>query len=84
MGFKTYFVGLDKTAREDLARRCDTSVGQLQQVAYGFRRCGEKLAIAIERETAGQISCEQLRPDVDWAYLRGTQSHMQERATNGP
>jgi len=26
----------------------------------------------IERATDGQVSCEDLRPDVDWAYLRGT------------
>jgi DNA-binding transcriptional regulator YdaS (Cro superfamily) len=25
---------------------------------------------AIERMTGGQVKCEQLRPDVDWAYLR--------------
>lgn len=27
---------------------------------------------AIERATAGAVTCEELRPDVDWAYLRGT------------
>lgn len=27
---------------------------------------------AIERETNHAIRCEQLRPDVDWAVLRGT------------
>ena len=27
---------------------------------------------AIERETNHVIRCEQLRPDVDWAVLRGT------------
>jgi len=26
----------------------------------------------IERETGGRIRCEDLRPDVDWGYLRGT------------
>ncbi len=25
---------------------------------------------AIERATAGQVKCEDLRPDVDWAVLR--------------
>jgi DNA-binding transcriptional regulator YdaS (Cro superfamily) len=24
----------------------------------------------IERETGGAVRCEELRPDVDWAYLR--------------
>lgn len=27
---------------------------------------------AIERATNGAVRCEELRPDVDWAYLRGT------------
>jgi len=26
----------------------------------------------IERSTGGIVTCEALRPDVDWAYLRGT------------
>lgn len=26
----------------------------------------------IERATNGAVRCEDLRPDVDWAYLRGT------------
>lgn len=26
----------------------------------------------IERLTAGEVRCEDLRPDVDWGYLRGT------------
>jgi DNA-binding transcriptional regulator YdaS (Cro superfamily) len=26
----------------------------------------------IEKLTAGKVTCEELRPDVDWAYLRGT------------
>lgn len=27
---------------------------------------------AIERATNGAVRCEDLRPDVDWAYLRNT------------
>lgn len=26
----------------------------------------------IEKATNGAVRCEDLRPDVDWAYLRGT------------
>ena len=26
----------------------------------------------IERATGGQVTCEELRPDFDWAFLRGT------------
>ena len=27
---------------------------------------------AIEKATGGKVRCEDLRPDVDWQYLRGT------------
>ena len=27
---------------------------------------------SIERATKGAVRCEDLRPDIDWAYLRGT------------
>jgi DNA-binding transcriptional regulator YdaS (Cro superfamily) len=32
-----------------------------------FERCLE-----IEKATGRQVQCEELRPDLDWAYLRGT------------
>lgn len=60
-------------AVDDFARRCDTSAGQLRHVARGSRRAGESLAINIERESHGVVRCEDLRPDVDWGYIRGTQ-----------
>lgn len=31
----------------------------------------------IERLTHGQVRCEELRPDVDWAYLRATDCQTQ-------
>ena len=59
------------TEVEKFADRCETTVGQLRQVAGKHRRAGEKLAVNIERESAGKVSCETLRPDVDWKVLRG-------------
>lgn len=57
---------------DEFAQRCETTAGQIKQVAGEFRRAGESLAINIERETGGKVRCEELRPDVDWAYIRGT------------
>ena len=28
------------------------------------------LCIKVDRESGGVVRCEDLRPDVDWAYLR--------------
>lgn len=38
----------------------------------GKRRIPAEHCPTIERSTAGKVRCEDLRPDVDWAYLRGT------------
>lgn len=56
--------------RDPFARRCGTSFDYLRQIGYGNRLCREALAINIERETSRVVVCEELRPDVDWAYIR--------------
>ncbi|WP_296258485.1 MULTISPECIES: YdaS family helix-turn-helix protein [unclassified Pseudomonas] len=70
MTLHEYLKGLDKAALEAFAHRCETSVGQLKQVSYNNRRAGAALAVSIERESKGSVICEQLRPDIDWAFLR--------------
>lgn len=34
---------------------------------------------AIEKATGGLVTCEELRPDVDWGYLRGTAKQRSKR-----
>ena len=63
---------LPASERSTFARRCDTSFRHLQNVGYGYKKAGESLAINIERESKGLVRCEDLRPDVDWAYLRNS------------
>ena len=67
-----YIKRLNKSDLDALADRCVTSAGQIKQVAYGNRRASAGLAVSLERETGGEVSCESLRPDIDWSYLRGT------------
>lgn len=69
-----YIKGLDKAELEAFAESCETSVGQLRQVAYENRRANAGLAIAIDRFTSGKVPCEELRPDIDWKYLRRSPS----------
>ena len=38
----------------------------------GRRRLPAEVCPLIERATSGAVTCEQLCPDVDWAYVRGT------------
>lgn len=74
MSLHAYIKILDKAKLDDLAERCETTAGQLKQIAYGNRRASVRLAVSLERETQGKVTCEQLRPDVDWAYLRGSKA----------
>lgn len=53
MSLYSYIKTLDKPTFDYFAGACQTSVGQIRQVAYGNRRASAKLAINIERETCG-------------------------------
>lgn len=51
------------------------AVGVVSQVVNNWLRRGNvpaEYCPAIERATAGRVRCEDIRPDVDWAYLRAT------------
>lgn len=67
-----FWKSLSLSDRELFASKCGTTFGHLNNVAYGHRSCGEDLAINIDRESDGKVPVETTRPDVDWAYLRGT------------
>lgn len=68
----TYLNSLTPDKRDEFAAKCETTVGYLRKAISIRQRLGEKLCIAIERESGGAVRCEDLRTDVDWAYLRGT------------
>lgn len=68
----TYLNELPVPDRTQFAMRCGTSFDYLRQIGYGNRLCREALAINIERESQRAVTCEELRPDVDWGYLRAS------------
>ena len=49
---------------------CLRSYQVLQQ--WRVNRVPADYCPAIEKATGGDVRCEALRPDVDWAYLRAT------------
>lgn len=63
MDLKSYFFGLDQESRESFARRCGTTRGHMQNVAYGYREPSTELAVSIERESGGACSRQDLFPD---------------------
>jgi DNA-binding transcriptional regulator YdaS (Cro superfamily) len=74
MNLLEYLKTLEKDAAAALALRCGTTPGHLKQVAYGYRKPNFALAISLDRETAGIVSCDALRPDIDWAHIRSPSS----------
>lgn len=53
-----------------LARLVGVSGPAVTQWTTGFRQVPAERCPLIERATEGEIRCENLRPDVDWAVLR--------------
>lgn len=80
MELKKFISSLPVDKRELFASRCATSFAHLRNIAYGLKTAGESLCINIERETSGAVRCEELRPDVDWAFLRGTSKSKPKKA----
>jgi DNA-binding transcriptional regulator YdaS (Cro superfamily) len=75
-----YLATLPPTERDAFAARCGTTVGYLRKAASAGQRIGEDIAIRIERESNRAVTVEQLRPDVDWAYIRGTNCKNEQAA----
>jgi DNA-binding transcriptional regulator YdaS (Cro superfamily) len=75
-----YLNSLQPDARDLFAANCGTSVGYLRKACSIGQKIGADLCIEIERESAGQVRVEDLRPDVDWAYLRCTDCETKQAA----
>lgn len=67
-----YLNSLPKSVRSDFIRRCGTSEGYLRKAISKGQSLGESLCINLERESSAAVRCEELRPDVDWEYLRNS------------
>ncbi len=65
-----YLNSLQKAPRQRFVEGCNTSEAYLRKAISKGQRLGESLCIKVDRESGGVVRCEDLRPDVDWAYLR--------------
>ncbi|MFJ5398433.1 transcriptional regulator [Pectobacterium sp. CHL-2024] len=50
----------------------------ISQWANGTRQVPAERCPEIEKATDGKVTCEELRPDVDWAYLRSTERNQNQ------
>jgi len=55
-----------------LAKALDVAPALVSQWKTGHRPIPADRCPEIEKATNGRVSCESMRPDVDWAYLRST------------
>jgi DNA-binding transcriptional regulator YdaS (Cro superfamily) len=78
---REYLNSLEPSEQEDFAGRCETTVGYLRKVLSTGERVREGLAISLSRESAGKVPVEEMRPDVDWEYLRGRTSSPRRSTT---
>jgi DNA-binding transcriptional regulator YdaS (Cro superfamily) len=62
----------------DLALRLGVAPQLVTQWSTGSRQVPAERCPVIERLTGGQVTCEELRPDVEWSVLRdGVQPALQ-------
>lgn len=66
--------------QSSLAKLIGVSAPTVNQWISGVRPIPAERCPAIERFTDGAVRCEELRPDVDWTYLRGTGRQDKEAA----
>lgn len=76
MNLKKYLMALSPSERGEFALRCGTTIGHLSNVANGYKPCSPELAVAIERESAGDVRGEGLTQKLDWAYIRSGAAHL--------
>jgi DNA-binding transcriptional regulator YdaS (Cro superfamily) len=65
MDLKTYLLPMTTPQRDAFAKRCGTTRGHLQNVAFYGKTCAPALATAIERES-GDVRRQDMRPKDYW------------------
>ena len=72
------FLKQQRGLASELARTLGVSAAVVSTWASGARPIPPERCPSIERATAGAVTCEELRPDVDWAVLRGQPARQQQ------
>ena len=58
----SFFLSMPLPAREIFAAACETTVGNLKQLAYGHGTASAQMAVRIEAKSNGAVSRHDLRP----------------------
>lgn len=79
-----YLKSLSIEKREAFAVRSGTTLGYLRKAASVGQKFSEGLCLRISVESAGAVTPEDLRPDVDWEYLRAALAPATHSASTDP
>lgn len=71
MNLRTY-IDQQRGRATALGRALEVAPVLISQWANNTRPIPAERCPAIDKATGGAVTCEELRPDVDWAYLRGS------------
>lgn len=71
MDLKTYS---KSNSQIELARKLGVTGGAISQWVNGLCAVPAERCPAIEAATGGLVRCEDLRPDVQWSVLRGSEA----------
>lgn len=59
---------MSRRERAEFADRCRTTLGHINNVAYGYKPCSPELAVSVEQESGGSVTRQELRP-TDWRRI---------------
>jgi len=61
-------------SQEKLAKALGVSQGAISQYAKGSKRPSAEVAIRLEEITCGQVSADDVRPDINWDIIRNSRA----------
>ena len=77
---RVYLNSLAVPDQAAFAVRCGTTIGYLRKAISMGTHMGAALLLAIERESAGVVRCEDMLPTADWAVVRGKRAAANDSA----
>lgn len=77
---RTYLNSLSTDDQFFFAKRAGTTVGYLRRRIHDGGNISLNLAAALERESRGAVTVEDLRPYISVAYMAGTPKARRHRA----
>lgn len=76
-----YLNQLETAEQTAFAQRCGTTVGYLRKACSIKQQLSEGMCLRIFAESGGEVQPSDIRPGVDWDYLREALANTAQTAT---